>query len=393
MSGRRLLAIIIGIVGLLLLAVVVYFLVFQPGGEDAAQTVPEVPETGEGAVVDGTPIATATIPPTIAPGTNTVEVVVSLQTVPRGWQMTEAELTTDMRLETEVGTNVITDIEDAIGLYARQDIFQGETLTTDSLVRDPRLIGIENFGPSSLIPQGWVAMAVPIDRLSSVAYGLQPGDGVDVMLTFTLSAIDEEFQTLLNNSASFYLTPTDTGGEEGGTGEPTRPSIYVIDPYGRFETIPTGDIAHLGPSEDTARPIAVAVILQNARVVEVGTYQPPLPAAQPTPTVDPNQPTPTPGGPPPTPTPAPPDVILVALPPQQQLFLDYALEVTADIDFALRGENDGQLYTVQQVDLEYLLGQFGITIPPNFDYTIGGVGSTSLDAGDVQIEEQTEAAP
>jgi hypothetical protein len=76
-------------------------------------------------------------------------------------------------------------------------------------------------------------------------------------------------------------------------------------------------------------------------------------------------------------------VLLIALPPQQQLFLKYALEVNADIDFALRGVNDPQLYAVEEVDFNYLLRQFDITIPPNTVFTIGGVGTTSLESEEV----------
>lgn len=379
MSGRRLLAIVVGVVGILILVVVVFLLLTQ-GDDQPEEAAAATPVT----VVDGTPVTPApdvTPTATIDPASQMVEVVVSLQTVPRGWQMTEAELTTEMRLASEVGTNFITRLEDAIGSYARQDIYQGETMTTDTLVKDPTLIGVENFGPSSLVPQGWVAMAIPTDRLASVSYGVRPGDSVDVMLTFTLSSIDQDFQTLLFNSATFFLSPV---GPEGVQLEGT---IFVIDPYGRFEVLGTGDTAHVGPSEDTQRPIPISVILQNARVIEVGTFQPRQPAQPPTPTPAPDEPTPTPDPAPPTPTPEPPNVLLLALPPQQQLFLDYALEVTADIDLAMRRVNDAQLYAVQNVDINYLLQQYNITIPPNTEYTIGGLESTSLESGEVIIDE------
>jgi hypothetical protein len=84
--------------------------------------------------------------------------------------------------------------------------------------------------------------------------------------------------------------------------------------------------------------------------------------------------------------------LLVALPPQQQLFLKYALETSADIDFAMRGINDGQLYSVQQLDLGFLLQQFGIVVPPNAEYTIGGLENTSLEAGQVEVEPPVEPA-
>jgi Flp pilus assembly protein CpaB len=379
MSGRRLIAILVGVVGLIILAVVVVMFILQPGQQETAEVAPAAP--GE---ADATPAPEVTPSPTVDPNVRMVEVVVSLQTVPRGWQMTEAELTTDKRQASDVGNNVITNIEDVIGLYARQDIYQGETLTTDTVVRDPTLIGVETYGPSSLIPPGWVAMAVPMDRLSSIAYGFAPGDAVDIMLSFTLNSVDQDFQTLLFNSATFFLQEQAAEGEEG----PTSSNIFVIDPYGRFETVATGDLAHIAPSEDPQRPVPVSVILQNARVIEVGTYQPPVPAMPPTPTPDPNEPTPTPSGAAPTPTPPPPEVVLIALPPQQQLFLKYAVEADGDIDFALRSIGDGQLYTVQQVDLTYLLQQFGINVPPNAVFAIGGLGSTSA-----QAEQQSEEIP
>jgi len=380
MSGRRLIAILVGVVGLIILAIVVVMVILQPGDQQAEVVSPDAPSDVE-AEPGSTPVPDLPPTPTIDPNVTMVEVVVSLQTVPRGWQMTEAELATDKRLASEVGTNVITSIEDAVGLYAKQDIYQGETLTTDTLVRDPTLIGVETYGPSSLIPPGWVAMAVPTDRLGSVAYAVAPGDTVDVMLSFTLNPVDQEFQTLLFNSATFFLQQQSEEGE-------VITNIFVIDPYGRFETIATGDLAHIAPSEENQRPVPVSVILQNAKVIEVGTYQPPVPAVPPTPTPDPNEPTPTPGGPPPTPTPSPPDVVLVALPPQQQLFLKYAVEVNGDIDLALRSVGDGQLYTVQQLDINYLMQQFGISLPPNAVFAIGGLSTTSVEA-----ELQAEEAP
>ena len=103
--------------------------------------------TGDGAVGEsGQP---ATPIPTVGP---TTEVVVSLQTVPRGWQMTANEVSTDTRSIANIGDNVITDINDVIGLYARTDIYQGETLVKDDFVADPRIIGQEDFGPSSTYP-------------------------------------------------------------------------------------------------------------------------------------------------------------------------------------------------------------------------------------------------
>jgi hypothetical protein len=63
----------------------------------------------------------------------------------------------------------------------------------------------------------------------------------------------------------------------------------------------------------------------------------------------------------------------VALQPQQQLFLKYALEVNANVDFALRGVNDGQLYEIQNIDLSFFLERYNIEVPPNFNYSVENI--------------------
>ena len=360
--GRRTVAILFLVGGLLLLVVVLFFLLQGGGPGDAT------PEVAEGTPAPGETTAEEA-PPTATP--DLIEVVVSLQTVPRGWQMTSGELATDLRPIEQVGENVITNIDEAVGKYARTDLFQGQTLTTDSLVGDPTLAGVEEYGPSSLIPEGFVAQAVPMNRLSSVAYGFAAGDTVDVMITFYISRIDEEFKSLLENSGVFTIE-TVTEGEEGEA-EIER-TILVIDPLGRFETLPNGDLALISPSE-TQRPIRVSFVLQAARVVQVGPWEPEEPVGVPTVTPTPDvEATPTPDtGTVPTPTPRPPDVVLLAMTPQQQLVLKYAIEETADIDFALRPPNDTQIYNVDTIDLASFLQRFGIDPPIDYGFTTNPV--------------------
>jgi Flp pilus assembly protein CpaB len=367
--GRRAIAILLLVGGLLLLVVVAVFFFLQPGQEtpEAVEGTPVIEgDVTPGAEEAASPTATEEAPPEL------VEVVVSFQTIPRGFRMTEEELTTDMRRAELVGDNVIRDVEDVVGRYARTDVFQGQTLTEDMFVGDPTLAGMEEYGPSSLIPSGFVAQAVPMDRLSSVAYGLAAGDLIDVMITFYVSEIDPEFQTLLENSAVFFLE----GETDEETGE-TQRNILILDPYGRVESLPNGDDTWLTPSE-TQRPMRVSIMVQAAKVIHVGPWTPEegpqIPTATPTP--DPEA-TPTPeAGAVPTATPAPPDVVLLALSPQQQLLLRYAVETSADIDYALRNAGDGQIYGVENVDITYLLQRFNIEVPVDFEYTLERVLAT-----------------
>jgi hypothetical protein len=195
-----------------------------------------------------------------------------------------------------------------------------------------------------------------------------------------VAEVDPEFQTLLQNSATFYLESVDPE-----TGDVSR-NIVVLDPFGRFETLPTGDLAFVAPSESQQRPTRVSIILQNARVIQVGPWSPAEALALPTetPTPDPEA-TATPEvGTVPTATPPPPDVLLIALSPQQQLLLKYAVESLADIDFALRAPNDSQIYAVDNVDLAYILNRFGIQPPIDFEFSVDPVFVTVTPAVTVE---------
>lgn len=370
--SRRTILILIFFFGIVLLSIVLVVFLLQQD-QPTATTVTDGTEGAPAPESLESDEPVETVPPM-------VEVVVSLQTVPRGHQMTEDILALDLRPVDTVSNNVITSLDDAVALFARTDIYQGETLTYDTLVDDITKVGLDSYGPSSLIPPGYVAQSVPMNRLTSVAYGLSEGDYVDIMVTFFFRQIDEEFQTFLPNDASFYLEEAVDAAEASGSTitETTTAAIFQLDPIGRFEELPTGDLVHIRPNKDdlSPRPVQVTMIIQNARVIQVGQYTLPGNPADfvPTPTPEPvaeGEATPTP--PPsaiPTATPLPPDVIVLALQPQQQLLLRYAVDVNAQLFFALRGVNDGQLYTVENMTLDYLLERFNVEIPPNLGYTV-----------------------
>jgi len=376
--SRRTILIIVFITGVILASIALVFFLNQQNQPTGITTDPPVNgENGGAPPPDGVDNAEP-----VETRSTMVDVVVSLQTVPRGHQMTADILALDMRPVESVSNNIITNIDDALDLFARTDIYQGETLTFDTLVDDITLVGSENYGPSSLIPPGFVAQSVPMNRLTGVAYGLSEGDYVDIMVTFLFYQIDEEFQTYLPNNAAFYLEELIDAVEAAGSGTftdtTTVPIIFSLEPVGRFEELPTGDLAHITPNEEDAlaRPVPVTMIIQNARVVQVGQYQLPGNPADliPTPTVEPvdeGEATPTPApAVAPTSTPSPPDVMVVALQPQQQLLLRYAVEVNAQVFFALRGVNDGQLYSVENMTLDFLMDRFNLEVPPNLGYSV-----------------------
>ena len=257
-----------------------------------------------------------------------------------------------------------------------------------------------------------MAAAIPLDTLKGVANGISEGDFIDIMATFNLYRIDEQFQTFLENDAVFFVDEfysdisTTTSDEVEDLPNQFELETTLVFPFGRFEELATGDLVLVEPSE-FQRPIPITMVLQNAKVVQIGNYVPRQPASERIPTATPEPleegaPTPTPAAPPTaTPTTPPPDVIVVALSPQQQLFLKHAIEVGAEMDYALRSASDNQLFPVDNVDFQFLLDFFNIEVPPNFDYTIDvneeSSGSSSDDGtsstGDESGGEGESAEP
>lgn len=392
--NRRALGLLL-IVLVIVAAILIGAFVFLGDGTNPFASEPEPPPatpTQAVQLLDGEPTEVPVV--TVAPEEEVefVEVVISNNTIPRGFQLTENELETEIRLIDQVSPNMITDIEDAIGLFTRKGVFQGETLTYEALATDLREIGQEDFGPSSLIPPGFVAMSVPYDRVSGVGGGIEAGDSIDILISFLLIPVDEEFQTPLHNSAVLYVNEEIEVVDENGDVTIQNVRIpFLIEPQGRYEELATGDLANIAPSEAQARGQHVAFVIQNAAVIEVGQWIPPVPPLLPTPTLSPEQEeelAETGQNPEDLEVtlselanevneaiaalkdPLQADSILIALPPQQQITLKYALETNSSIDFALRGEGDGQLYATENVSLEYVLDRFNIEIPPNFTFVV-----------------------
>ncbi|MFT7585845.1 MAG: Flp pilus assembly protein CpaB [Cellvibrionaceae bacterium] len=383
------------VVGILIILLVIIAAIFGlayfflgDGGNPFAPEPTAVPTVIPVPVIEGQPTEIPIVTVAAEQNVQFVEVVVSNNTIPRGFQLTESELQTEMRLADQISPNMITDINDAIGLFTRKSIFQGETLTIEALVSDLRQVGQEDFGPSSLIPPGFVAMSIPFSREHGVGSAIAAGDSIDILISFLLLPVDEQFQTRLHNNSVIYLTKEiESTDADGNTIIETIQVPFLVEPQGRYEELPTGDLANVAPSEKNARGQHVAFVIQNARVIEVGKWIPPVPPMLPTPTLSPEE---EESGESATEDqtslsgladavnetiallsdPLFADTILVALPPQQQVFLKYAIETNSVVDFALRGEGDGQLYAVENVSLEYILDRFNIEIPPNFTYVV-----------------------
>jgi Flp pilus assembly protein CpaB len=292
----------------------------------------------------------ATPAPGVEPGTPTPvplqKVWVALQPIPRGGEFVPGTLGLRDWPTSNVPPDVIGDQSETVGRVAARDIFQGEPILRTMLTAK----GTTNQA-ALLVPQGRVAVAFPIDQQSSVAYAIQPGDYVDVLIMASFIDIDTEFQTELPNLVAFFNpTITDT--------------IQVSESHdeGRFEAppgIPGSAIAIVYPREPQ-RPrrvaqltVPAAKVLRMGPWIELASTQAPTPAAT---------------GQPPAPPPAP-DIVTLAVEPQDALVLLWARKSEMYMELALRAPGSEEArYQPEAVTLQYMLTRFNIAVPPKLEF-------------------------
>lgn len=341
-TGRLLL--VVGLVVLLaVLGVGVYMLMNQGGaGPQASGTPPPGEE----------PAAT----PTPA---HTEPIVVAAQDIPRGMRLTEGNieqgaLTVSRWSRDAVPDKAIRNLESTYGRIARVDIVRGMPVLEGMLTELPGQFGASGSDAALQIPENKVAYAMPIARYSSVAWALQPGDHVDVILSLLMADLDEEFQSASPNK---YTCVSPTEGEECQSGL-----------MGRLESLPNGWIVNMTPREAQRPRLVSQMTIQNATVLQIGEWENELaPAPTPTPSAEGGE-----GEEQAAPTPPPPPVrpVTLAVSRQEAIALDYAQVVGARINFVLRRAGDEDDSTTESVTLKYLMEQYNIELPPKLPHGV-----------------------
>ena len=348
---RGRLLILLGIILALATAVIVFVVLSRQG-----PTLP-APTTGPSAEATATPIPTQ-------------QVWVALQPIPRGGEFVEGTLGLRDWPSTNVPPDVIGDKAETIGRVSAVDIVQGQPILRSMLAE----MGAAGQA-ALLVPEGRVAVAFPITEQSSVAYAVQPGDFVDVLIVASFIDFDQEFQTKLPNLISFlfrledeegnatvqFTAPTDEGRFEAPPGLP--PEIYGAYVYPR----------------ESQRPRRVAQLtVPAAKVLRVGPWIE-LPSAQPTPTAE--------GEPPPPPP--PPGIVTLAVEPQDALVLLWARQSEMYMELALRAPGFEEVrYTPEAVTLQYMLTRFDIAVPPELEYGFAREAFVGSDATTVETQPE-----
>lgn len=321
----------------------------------------------------GGPSAQATEGPSFG---GEAQIVIAAQDISRGAVIpTDGVILSPFPADFVVET-MITDLNQVVGKRARMDIARGVPVTERMVTEQSGDLLGTGSEASIAIPPGMTAITVPMDRFSGVAYALQDGDAVDVIISLLMVDIDPEFQTLLPDKTAILVSQTGevltaSGATNVDTGaEGTSASSPEPLPYGRIDTEEnTGQQLYLLP-DGVQRPRLVSQrLITNATVLRVGEF--PLEEEQPEAAA-----TPAPAGAPPqqqqaqqaAQAPSKPDVVTLIVQPQDALALKWALRAGADLTLTLRAPGDDTQIDTTSVTLQFLLDNYNISVPSKVPY-------------------------
>lgn len=301
-------------------------------------------------------------PPT--PVEEMTSIVISVQPISRGLEFNETNVTTIPYPKKDLVEGAfITDIQEVLGKRAKFDI-EARTPITMTMLVDPTT---KNSPAAFQIPPGQVAITIPVSKLSSVAYGLEPGDHVNVIVSLLLVDIDPGFQSKLPNNTGVVVAPGPSG--EGG---PTTISASVSKTdslSGRTELDPTlGQPIYVIPSEPQRPRLVSQTLIQDAIVLRLGDFT--STSQQQAQTAAQQQPTPAPAtGQAQQPTEATkPDTVTLIVTPQDAVTLNYLMLAGGRLNLVMRSAGDSQRIATEPVTLQFILDQYNIPNPAKLPY-------------------------
>ncbi len=290
--------------------------------------------------------------------TATVEVYYAAQNIPQGTKITQDMLKTFSLPQENVAEVMFTKGEEAnlIGQTARFTLDQGTLITSSMVGAAPG----ELPGPrwATLVPPGMVAVAIPTNRLSVAAYGINDGAHVNVTACMTFVDVDPAYQTVLPNYVSVmrdvYFPQNDRPylSLDAVTAEqPAR--------QGRVELDPTFQKPiYTVPSEAQRPRLVCQMVLQDVTVLNLGNFELAPVATDQNATPSPAQ----------AQQEAAPDIITLMVPPQDSIALNYFVYSGALISMTLRNPNDSAKIDAQSATLTSILTQYNISLPSKLPY-------------------------
>jgi len=309
-----------------------------------------------------------------------LQVVVALQRLPRGFTVPSdaynnavgvrewpaASVPNDAVI-VEAGQDPVQVIqEQVIGRVTRTDIEREQPILRAALADNLTDLARVGSDIGAQLPAGMEAIALPIDQLSSVAFGVQPGDRVDLIFTFQVLDVDEEFQSALPNW--IYQIQYGSFSEDGA-----RIAAQVVPQadaaYGRIDTIPPGELANVVPSEPQRPRVVSQRAILDAMVLYVGE----VPAngqilSESSRSGDASGTDVTSEGS--QRSAASPDVVVLGVTPQDTVVISWAVNAGVDVNLVIRSVQDVPNAATSSVTLQYIFETYNVPVPPKLPYSL-----------------------
>ncbi len=315
-------------------------------------------------------------------------VVVAVQTISRGAVIPPDAVELRPWPFEALPFSAITNPEDVIGRIARIDLLSENPILSSMVVDTLDQVAQTGSDAAAIMPAGTVAIALPMDRLTSVAYALQPGDRVDIIVSLLFIDLDEEFQSALPNLVNLLGTTLSSeneitslllnvGDDINGRFDTRRIPVPILELEGGRVRVATSLLDYpvvIRPSEDPRPRLLTHRTILDAQVIWTGDFPEDgrLFAEVPSPT--PVGPTAVPAQGQevdfPTLPPPRPDIVTLAVTPQESAIITWLLEARVPITFTLRSAADRSRLPTDPVTLDYIITQYDITVPRRNDFAI-----------------------
>ena len=297
---------------------------------------------------------------TPTPAVTTMNIVFIAQDIPAGTLITEDSVTTGPWPSTYPLPGLVTDKTQVVGKRARIDLRRGEPVFSSQLVASGAGVSDTASVMALKIHSGKVAIAVPLSRLSGVAYGIGNGDHIMVVASFMFINLDTNFQTDIPNHMLLC-----------GLDKDSKLTCEEVNGGRIFKESPLSDVllaTYFVPVEAQRPRMTSTILVQDARVLSVGNANgsPSAPVPVATPAATGSQVSTTP-----TQTLSTPDILVIEVSPEEAVAINFLIRMRADLTYALRSAGDTTVFSIPSMDLKRLMDDFKIDLPPSLAYGNG----------------------
>jgi hypothetical protein len=253
--------------------------------------------------------------------TEMTNIIITAQNIPRGSIITESVIATVPYPKSDlVEGTFFTDKKDVLNKQAKFDLDARVPITANMLVT-----GQVGSYAAFQIPKGYVAITIPISRLTAVAFAPVIGDHVNLIASFLVVDMDPASQSRLPNLVSGAVPPYAGTKDEKGSLTIQLNTDTAGNTQGRTDLDPTlNQPVYVIPSESQRPRLVSQMVIQDAIILRVGNF--PAEGLAKTSGVEPT-PAPAAGTTTTTTPPPTPDMITLIVRPQDSITLCYGLPV------------------------------------------------------------------